>query len=200
MLLHGLRTACKNLSPPKNWNAPALNSIWMGTRHWQGLLMWTHGSRDPQQGTTCLYIEKYWFWGHLLWRRSQLTQMVAPASSVPLVERTWVLFFPHLQCISIDRRSPRVLVLLKGYRMSQKKCTLSRPFTFHAWAMFCKKKTSVRCRWSCPITLQSLCHSSCLADNQIRWVIALSRTSADSHRWAALALTTGAQILHDWLP
>ena len=126
--------------------------------------------------------------------------MVAPASSVPLVERTWVLFFPHLQCISIDRRSPRVLVLLKGYRMSQKKCTLSRPFTFHAWAMFCKKKTSVRCRWSCPITLQSLCHSSCLADNQIRWVIALSRTSADSHRWAALALTTGAQILHDWLP
>ena len=51
-----------------------------------------------------------------------MTQMGAPASSVPLVERTSVLFFLHLRCISIDGRSPRVLVLFKGYRVSQKKC------------------------------------------------------------------------------
>ena len=62
------------------------------------------------------------------------------------------------------------------------------------------QKTSVRCQWGCTLTLQSLCHSSCLAENQTSWVIALSRTSADSNKWAALALTTRAQILHDWLP
>ena len=170
----------------------------MGTRYWQGLLKWTQGSRDPQQGTTCLIVKI------LILRTSSLEEKsIDPNGGASIISSTCredlssVLstLAVHLNWWKVTK-SISITQRVQGV---PKKCTRSRPFTFHAWAMFCKK-TSVRCQWSCPITLQSLCQLSCIVENQISWVIALSRTSADSNRWAALALTTGAQILHDWLP